>query len=192
MTKTLNIIKFVLMILVGFAIIGGSLFFLMKIGVMKTPAFAAKLPMVGRMLPAPVPSTAPVAGSDDATTEGGQQTRQEMQDQQTRIAELEKNLKQSQDSESQLKSEVARLNGQILELKSGQSGKNAAYQDLADYFSSMKVKDAADILSRLKDEDIIGILTAMPKDAAAEVLQNMARDKAAGLTQKMLVVGNSP
>lgn len=67
---------------------------------------------------------------------------------QTRLSDMEKEYKTSEDDGDQLKAEVARLNEEILSLKTNKSDKKAAYKDMAGYFMEMKSKDAADILSR--------------------------------------------
>jgi len=90
---------------------------------------------------------------------------------QEQISDLEKELKVSDNEAFKLKDEVARLNEEILDLKTIKGNKRAAYKDMAGYFAEMKGQDAADILSRLKDEDIIGIFNEMPKDLVAEMLQ---------------------
>lgn len=117
------------------------------------------------------------------------QKDQEMLALQKEIADFRQ--QQSGASEARLKDELARVNKELLDLKTSQGSRKAAYQDMAKYFSAMKSKDAADILSRLENPDIIGILGQMTADTAAEILQNMDHDRAGQISREMLVTAPS-
>ncbi len=122
---------------------------------------------------------------NDNLKQGLLQKEQEMQALQKEVADLRQ--QQSGATEAKLKDELARLNKELLELKTRQGNQKSAYQDMAKYFSAMKSKDAADILSRLDNPDIIGILGQMTPDTAAEILQNMDHDRAGQISREMLV-----
>lgn len=188
MTNSLKKVKIMGLSLLVLAMIAGSGYFLIKLGVWQSPAVLQNIPVLNAIQGDREPRGD--AAPDALQPEQNLAVKQaEMSELQTRMAATEQALQQSQDSETQLKAEVARLNQEILNLKSGDSAKRAAYKDMAPYFANMKAKDAADILSRLKDEDIIGILSSMDKEMAAEILPFMNRDKAAAITAKMLAVG---
>ncbi|MGI6435385.1 MAG: MotE family protein [Syntrophomonadaceae bacterium] len=189
MTNSLKTVKIMGLTLSILAIIACSGYVLVKLGVWESPAVLQHIAVPGTIQANK--ESGDSAPLDTLQLEQNLAAKQaEMSALQARMAATEQALQQSQESETQLKAEVARLNQEILDLKSGDSAKRAAYKDMAPYFANMKAKDAADILSRLKDEDIIGILSSMEKERAAEILPFMNRDKAAAITAKMLVVGS--
>lgn len=182
MAKALQIIKIAGLVLTILVLIAGSGYLLIKLGVFEETAVLQKIPLINSFQTTP-PEDTLLPEPDLAIPEV------ELIDLQEQLVITEQDLKQSRANEMELKAEVARLNQEILDLKSGDAAKRAAYKDMVPYFANMKAKDAADIISRLKDEDIIGILSGMDKEIAAEILPLMDRDKAAAITAKMLVVG---
>lgn len=191
MKKVLKIVFIIFLIIVLLAGAGFALFYFK---ILETPNFISYVPVVSNLLTEEEKKIPPeVIELQKAKKENASlkniitEKQEEMRKIQTRLSDMEKEYKTSEDDGDQLKAEVARLNEEILSLKTNKSDKKAAYKDMAGYFMEMKSKDAADILSRLKDEDIIGIFNEMPKDVVAEMLQKMDRDKATALTKKMLV-----
>lgn len=191
MKKVLKILSFTVISLV---LVAAIIFGLFYFKVLKAPNFIAYIPVVGSLL---------IDDDEKITVEQTELEKvkeenarlkntitakqEEIRELQNQISEMEKEQKIAEDKADELAAEIAKLNEEILSLKTSNGDKKAAYKDMAGYFTEMKSQDAADILSRLKDEDIIGIINEMSKDVAAEMLQKMDRNKAAALTQKMLV-----
>lgn len=189
-----KVLKIFFVTLLTIMLLAGAGFALLYFKILETPNFVSYIPVIGNVLNEEEKKISPEvielqkAKKENASLKNAiTEKQEEMKKLQSRISDLEKEHKTSEDDGEQLKAEVARLNEEILSLKTTKSDKKAAYKDMAGYFMEMKSKDAADILSRLKDEDIIGIFNEMPKDVVAEMLQKMDRDKATALTKKMLV-----
>ena len=189
-----KVLKIFFIALLTIILLAGAGFALLYFKILEPPNFISYIPVVNNLLIEGKEKIPPEiielekakkenAGLKNTITE----KQEEMKKLQNQLNDMEKGFKTSEDDGDQLKAEVARLNEEILNLKTTRSDKQGAYKDMAGYFIEMKSKDAADILSRLKDEDIIGIFNEMPKDVVAEMLQKMDRDKAAALTKKMLV-----
>jgi flagellar protein FlbB len=192
MMKT--VLKIFLIILSIIILLAGVGFSLLYFKVINPPNFVTYIPVVGNLLgeEAERPPKEVVELNKVKTENAGLKStitakQEEMKELQNQVSDLKKELKASEEDADKIKTEVVRLNEEILNLTTSKNDKQAAYKDMAGYFTEMKSKDAADILSRLKDEDIIGILNEMPKDQVAEMLQKMNRDKATTITKKMLV-----
>lgn len=189
-----KVLKIIFVIVLAIILLGGTGFGLFYFKVIKTPNFISYIPVVSDLLIEEEKKVPPEAIElEKIKTENARlkntitDKQEEMKDLQKQIGDMGKEYKTSENDADKLKAEVARLNEEILGLKTTKDDKKAAYKDMAGYFTEMKSQDAADILSRLKDEDIIGIFNEMSKDLVAEMLQKMDRDKATALTQKMLV-----
>ncbi len=199
MAGILKKIKFMLIFLSLLLLLGGVYYLLLYLNLLSAPAFLKNAPLLGDFVSRSAEQVSwlqyeeALKQKEKAMAEN-QKLRQTLEDkaeemEKTRksLADLKKKLKLSEQEDDNLKEEIAQLNSEILDLKSKQESKTAAYKDMAAYFSEMKAKTAADILSRLEDEDIIGIFSQMENDTVAELMQNMDAARAARISKKMLV-----
>jgi len=192
-----KVLKIFFIIFMTIVLLAGAGFALLYFKIIDTPNFVSYIPVVGDLLieeenkvPAEVTELNKIKTENARLKNTIAEKQEEMKKLQNSISGLEKESKATDNDNEQLKAEIARLNEEILTMKTTKSDRQTAYKDMAEYFIEMKSKDAADILSRLKDEDIIGIFNEMPKDVVAEMLQKMDRDKATALTKKMLVTNS--
>lgn len=186
--------KSIIITLAAVLVIAGAVY--LGYSVVKDPSMLSRVPLVNKFWPA-----------EDTAEKETLPDRTEVERLQQEIADLRETLawKESDityykndldtlqqrinaSNEEALKAEIIRLNAVIADLQTKQKNQDAAYQDLAEYYTYMKNKEAAAILSQLSDEDAIGILTRMDNESAAGIMQSMATDKAAVLTRKMLAV----
>ncbi|MEN6348085.1 MAG: hypothetical protein ABFD08_01610 [Syntrophomonas sp.] len=199
MAKVLRRIKILTIIIFTLLLISGGAYLLMYLNFFQTPALLVHIPVLGTKISQStdkvsvvkyqkiVEQNEQISKENEKLKKTIEIKKSEMEDTQSSLSDVKKKLKLTEQSDDNLKEEVARLNKEIIDLKTQQGSKSAAFKDMAQYFSQMKAKDAADIMSRLSDEDIIGILSEMESEVVAELLQNMDRDKAAGISKKMLV-----
>lgn len=112
------------------------------------------------------------------------QLRNELEHAQTTIARLENENTELQQRLGVIEKEhnnIQALNEEI-------SKRTGQMQQLAEYYSSMKVKQAAAIMAELDDETVIGILSNMGSETAAAIIGELDPVQAAVLTKKMLQV----
>lgn len=181
------------LILMGFILLilaGGALVVLARYQVVTVP-FISDLPFIKQE--DATTETTPELTELQKSTQENDGLQKTIKEQQVEIEALNEDLdKLKQENQSALKKQkeyektIEDLQKQIIELKGGQSGQNAAYKQIAVYFTEMKSADAANIMVKLDDNDIIGILTEMSDDVAAGILGKMPVDRATAITKKML------
>ncbi|MDD2509679.1 MAG: hypothetical protein PHG94_00885 [Syntrophomonas sp.] len=199
MTGILKKIKFLIVFLSLLLLLVGGYYLLLYLNLLSAPAFLKNTPLLGNYVSQSMEKVSKLQyeqalkQKEMAMAENRkllqtlQDKAEEMEKTRASLADLKKRLKRSEQEDDNLKEEIAQLNSEILDLKSRQEGRSAAYKDMATYFGEMKAKTAADILSRLEDEDIIGIFSQMESDTVAELMENMDADRAARISKKMLV-----
>jgi flagellar motility protein MotE (MotC chaperone) len=188
----MNIIKGGLLTLIVVAIISGSVYMLMVMDIIPAPALLQKLPVVGERL---VPENKVLLTAEEKLQEKSAQLEkdltqrdEEIEELQSQLEEADKEIKRVATLNQELQSENESLKQQIEDLQTGRANQQAAYKDMANYFTEMKAQEAADLIFRQRDQDIIGILSEMETSKAADILEKMDRDKAAAITRQMLAV----
>ena len=183
-------IGILIMLIIG----GGAAYIAYKLNLFAYPEFIAKIPLVGERFGG-TETAVTVTNKEDPLILANEKLSDELADFQDENEQLKEEIEQNElliqelsDKQIDFQEEIANLNMQLLEERTTKAGIQAAYKDLAVYFSEMKAKDAADILSKLSDDDIIGIITEMEPDLTARILQLMDHNRSATIAKKMLVV----
>ncbi len=199
MNGILKKIKILMILLTILLLSGGGYYLLLYLNLLTPPPFLKNTPFIGNIVSRSMEKVSliqyeSVLQQKEKALADNQKLRQDLENKAgevqkvgSSLADLKKKLKLNEREDDNLKEEIAQLNSEILELKSQQESRVAAYKDMATYFSEMKAKTAADILSRLEDEDIIGIFGQMESDTVAELMENMDAARAARISKKMLV-----
>lgn len=150
------------------------------LGLLKPPQVIKDIPFINKMLTA---NDKNEEVSSPKVTENNL-LKLELEDMKTTITRLENENAELQQQLGVVEKErdtIKALNKK-LDAQTGQ------LQQLAGYYSNMKVKQAAAIMAELDDETIIGILSNMGSETAAGIIGQLDPEQAAVLTKKMLQV----
>ncbi|MDD4548227.1 MAG: hypothetical protein PHT79_00465 [Syntrophomonadaceae bacterium] len=192
MSKVIKLVKIPVIVFLILVALLGIYYILLLFKILPAPNFMAHIPLLGEYVTAStVHETTELDKMIDQNMDLNKvikQKNEEIDNLQHKHKDVQIKLKKSEQNELKLKEEIARLNAEMLEMKTTSGSKEFAYKDMAVYFAEMNSQDAADIMGKLNDEDIIGILDVMENDLAAEIMQKMDRDKAVNITKKMLTV----
>lgn len=145
------------------------------------------LPLVGRLIPSPVPAATPVpAGSNgqpasgQTDSSGGQAappaapTQADLEARAAQLDQLAKTLAADRQALDQQKAAAAGV------------------ERVAAVYKEMKPADAAGILTKLSDSDLVPILLALPNDQVAQILAAMDATRAAQLTKTIASARATP
>ena len=179
MGRVIKIILVILLLLTSGALAA------MYFDVVTPPQFVKKIPVLGKVL------TDDQKDKKDKKDKGVDESpylaeidrlKLELENAEAVIVNLE-------EENSELKQQLSVVEKERNELKAvneENSTRTEQLQQLAEYYSNIRVKKAAAIMAELDDDTIIGILSNMGDETAAGIIGELEPQRAAVLTKKML------
>lgn len=152
----------------------------MYFGVINPPQIIKDIPYLGKLLTSGEKETEDI----DPELMEIEQLKLELEDTNTTIERLE-------NEKAELEQQLIATEKERDELRASKEEsdtKNGQLQQLAEYYSKMKVKQAAAIMAELDDDTVVGILTNMGTETAASIIGGLDPQRAAVLTKKILQV----
>ncbi|MBS4172519.1 hypothetical protein [Bacillus sp. FJAT-49736] len=107
----------------------------------------------------------------------------EIQNKDTQIANLQKQLDSKDNEKQQLLLEQQRLEEQIASLQKSQTKSTKNFKEIVSSYEAMNPKSAAPILLQMKDENAVKILSKLSSETLASILEKMPADRAAKYTE---------
>ncbi|MEK5391985.1 MotE family protein [Margalitia sp. FSL K6-0131] len=109
----------------------------------------------------------------------------EIQNKDTQIENLQKQLDSGDNEKQQLLLEQKRLQQQIASLQKSQAQSTKDFKEIVSSYESMNPKNAAPIILQMKDENAVKILSKLSSEALASILEKMPADRAAKYTEML-------
>lgn len=109
----------------------------------------------------------------------------EIQNKDTQIENLQKQLDSKDNEKQQLVLEQNRLQEQIASLQKSQAQSTKDFKEIVSSYESMNPKSAAPIILQMKDENAVKILSKLSSEALASILEKMPANRAAKYTEML-------
>jgi len=109
----------------------------------------------------------------------------EIQNKDTQLENLQKQLDSKDSEKQQLLLEQKRLEDQIASLQKSQAQSTKDFKEIVNSYESMNPKNAAPIILQMKDENAVKILSKLSSDSLASILEKMPADRAAKYTEML-------
>lgn len=109
----------------------------------------------------------------------------EIQNKDTQIENLQKQLDSGDNEKQQLLLEQKRLQQQIASLQKSQAQSTKDFKEIVSSYESMNPKNAAPIILQMKDENAVKILSKLSSEALASILEKMPADRVMKYTEML-------